>query len=113
LAPLPEIQTGRTWYRLEDFDMGELEKYYAGDEAWIDFSGTFEQFRNKPDVESLARKMGGHLDLACIIYGLVGRGYLNWINTKIPALDNITPFECLNSENLLSRLREMLMRMPC
>ena len=36
----------------------------------------------------------------------------DWINTPIPALDELTPMECTKSDMLTTRLRTVLMRMP-
>ena len=37
---------------------------------------------------------------------------INWIERRIPALDNLMPIECLASEELTNRLREVLLRTP-
>ncbi len=49
---------------------------------------------------------------AKVIYAKLGAESLEWINKKIPALDNLTPVECLTAPLLLKRLKEGLMRMP-
>lgn len=93
--------------------MDALENYYSGDSAWMEFSEMFDEFRDDPNVIELAKLFGDQIDLAVVIFGKVGPGYKNWINSKIPALENISPTECVSDATLMKRLREMLMRMPC
>lgn len=93
--------------------MDELENYYSGDDAWNRFSDVFDDLKTQPDVQTLAKTLGGHFDLACVIYGKVGPGYSRWISSHIPALGNLAPLQCLDNPTLLKRLREMLMRIPC
>ena len=83
----------------------ELEQYYPGDDAWRDFTAVFT---NKPSDELVQACNGDH-DLAKVIdYYTEG---LNYLNCKVPALDKKTPKESLNDENLMRRLRTLIMRM--
>ncbi|KLU25894.1 hypothetical protein EOS_12350, partial [Caballeronia mineralivorans PML1(12)] len=70
-------------------------------------------FKTHPDVQSLAKTLCGHFDLACVIYGKVGPSYSEWISSHTPALGNLAPLQCLDNPTLLKKLREMLMRIPC
>lgn len=94
--------------------MSPLENHYTGDEKWNDFSDFYSQDYLDDTARNLAKKLEGHLDIAVVIYGLLGpKESFDWIDKKIPALDNISPKDCLKSESLLKRLKSALMRMPC
>ncbi|ELN2737663.1 hypothetical protein QDZ16_005065 [Pluralibacter gergoviae] len=94
--------------------MPPLENYYTGDEKWNDFSGFYSESYLDDTARILARELEGHLDIAVVIYGLLGpKESFDWIYKKIPVLDNISPKDCLKSELLLKRLKTALMRMPC
>lgn len=93
--------------------MDALENRYSGDAAWSKFAEMFDEFKGDINVVELAKILNGQIDLAMVIHGKVGAGGKNWINEKIPSLENISPMECLGDSILLKRLREMLMRMPC
>ena len=93
--------------------MDALENYYSGDDAWNEFVKLFDESKLNPDVLELAKTLNNQIDLAMVIYGKVGPGYKNWVNIDIPALENLSPMDCLGDARLVKRLREMLMRMPC
>lgn len=93
--------------------MGQLEKYYAGDESWEKYVKLYEEDYLDDNAHTLAKSIGGHLDLAVVIYGKRGlKEGLWWLEQNVPALNNITPIDCLASPKLIRRLRETLMRMP-
>lgn len=88
----------------------KLEKYYLGDDSWKQFSS---MFNDKPNTQLTyeLENIFKNIALAKVIENIIGKSSLNWINKKIPALDNIRPIDCLNSPELLKRLKTMLMRM--
>jgi hypothetical protein len=92
--------------------MSEIEKFFDEDN-WIKFSSLFE---NKLDEKSgkltLIEILENDTGLANVIFAAFGIESLAWINQKIPALDNLTPKECLVNDKLKNRLKECLMRMP-
>ncbi|WP_174950686.1 hypothetical protein [Burkholderia lata] len=97
----------------EDSELIHLEQYYAGDDGWKKFSDIFEKYKNFPEVQALAKALNGQLDLAYTIYWVAGpKSAQKWINSYVPALDNIRPIDCTGNEELIKRLRECLMRMP-
>ena len=89
----------------------KLEQYYLGDDEWEQFISYYINISNTSHTLQLASSLNGDITLAKTIEGIVGNTSLDWIKRKIPALDNISPIECLNNKNLLMRLRSMLMRM--
>lgn len=93
--------------------MPNLERYYSGNDYWIIFSNLYKEYKYTDKVQELARKFNDDLILASVIYGKIGdEYYLTWIENKIPALSYLTPLDCNNDLTLLTRLKEMLMRMP-
>ncbi|WP_423393811.1 hypothetical protein [Burkholderia sp. LMG 21824] len=93
--------------------MIRLEQYYAGDDGWKEFSDLFVKFKDFQEVQDLAKDLNGQLDLAYTIYWVAGpKSAKKWINSNVPALDNIRPVDCVDNRELLKRLRECLMRMP-
>ena len=93
--------------------MSTLEKYYQGDDLWRTFAETFSANWEQCNIKNeLLVALGGHEDLAKVIFAAVGDSALTWINSPIPALDGLSPQECLRSEVLRKRLRVMLTRFP-
>ncbi|PKV51538.1 uncharacterized protein DUF2384 [Aquimarina sp. MAR_2010_214] len=92
--------------------MAELEKYFDGQKSWLDFLSNFnEEWKSSEFQKSLLNKLNNQIDIAKVIYFHIGENSLEWINKKIPALDNLTPLECLKTEKTTNRLKECLMRM--
>lgn len=90
-----------------------LEQYYSGDDVWGNFSDLFAKYRGFPEVHDLARDLNDQLDLAYTIYWVAGpNSARKWINSNVPALDNLRPIDCAGNPELIKRLRECLMRMP-
>ncbi|PFH29817.1 MULTISPECIES: antitoxin Xre/MbcA/ParS toxin-binding domain-containing protein [Burkholderia] len=93
--------------------MHRLEQYYAGDDSWNAFSALFAKYQDLPEVQRLARDLDGQLDLACTIYWVAGpESARKWINSRVPALDDIRPVDCVGNPDGVKRLRVCLMRMP-
>ncbi len=92
-----------------------LEEYYKGDEKWDLFvsyySDNWKECENKDLILSC---LLGNEDIAKVIYGIEGsvEDTLVYINYNIPALEGLTPIECLKEQSLIKRLKTMLMRMP-
>ena len=89
-----------------------LEEYYKGDAAWRDFAAAVENEIGICPLKESIEKSIPDSDLANVICFLVGSHSLEWINKQIPALDGMTPVECMNSEAGIRRLKAALMRMP-
>lgn len=92
--------------------MAELEQYYNGQKSWLEFSSNFnEEWKSSEFQKSLLNKLNNQIDIARVIYFHIGENSLEWINKKIPALNNLTPLECLKKEETTNRLKVCLMRM--
>lgn len=92
---------------------GDLENYYPGDKDWYRFAILFVdnwttcQFQNE-----LLSALDYDEEIAMVIYGSVFQHALLWIDERVPALNNMTPRECMKTETGLKRLKTVLMRMP-
>lgn len=89
----------------------KLEQYYPGDESWNQFTSYYRDLPSTNNLLELKKMLNNDEVLAKTIDGLVGQTATSWIMRSIPALDDLRPIDCLNSINLLNRLRTMLMRM--
>ena len=91
----------------------ELENYYPGDDAWYNFVQVFSGVWNDCDCQDeIIQKLNGQKDIAMVIYGINGNNWATWIDLPIPALDGVSPVECVVEPMLVKRLRTMLMRLP-
>lgn len=92
--------------------MDELEKYYPGDEAWNNYVLTFKKrWKECTFKQELLKQLKNADDIAIVMYGIGADTTMDWIATPIPALHNLTPIQCLESEQLIRRLKSMLIRM--
>ena len=89
-----------------------LEQHYLGDEAFAKYSEALEGNWNAfPQRDELLNAVGS-IDLARPIAFHCGAHFSEWLRAKIPALSNLTPLECLSSQDGIRRLKSCLMRMP-
>lgn len=92
--------------------MNNLEGYFPGETEWIKFAYSFKnEWGICPNQDEIIEQLNGHKDIAMVAYGINLETTLRWIETKIPALDNLAPKECFENISLLNRLKTMLMRM--
>ena len=92
--------------------MAGLEQYYNGQKSWLEFSSNFnDEWKSSEFQKSLLNKLNNQIDIARVIYFHIGENSLEWLNKKIPALNNLTPLECLKTEKTTNRLKVCLMRM--
>ena len=91
-------------------DMG-LEEHYLGDQAFAEFSEAFEEeWKSFPQKEELL-KIVGSIELARPVAFYCRSNFSQWLQAKIPAIDYMTPLECLSSSTGVRRLKSCLMRM--
>jgi len=91
----------------------KLEQYYKGDKNWIKHSNCFSEHWIDSDFQiKLLGYLDNRIDLAQVIFYHHKKNSISWLNSKVPALDNLTPLDCLNDEILTNRLKVCLMRSP-
>lgn len=73
------------------------------------FKANFEECKFK---EALIRKCGGHKDIACAIYYHSLSNALDWMDRRIPALNNKVPSREIEIGNV-NNVRQVIWRMPC
>ncbi len=92
-----------------------LEDYYVGDRVFYTFAKTADSELDKElslwsESETLLELCKGDRLLARAIFYLHRTLALHFMNSKIPALEDSTPLECLESWNGTDRLKECLLR---
>ncbi|MEZ5007636.1 MAG: hypothetical protein R2753_05720 [Chitinophagales bacterium] len=90
----------------------ELENFYKGDEDWRNrVTVDSKLWTNSVSQIELLEKLDNHLDIAIVVNGKLGDSSLSWIDGEIPALENLKPVDCLQSESFMKRLKVCLSRM--
>lgn len=90
-----------------------LENYYPGDDSWHRFAMLFaDEWANCLFKDELLSALNDNEDIAMVIYASVRQNALQWIDESVPALNSITPRECMKTEDGRKRLKTMLTRMP-
>ncbi|WMJ75208.1 hypothetical protein RCC89_18865 [Cytophagaceae bacterium ABcell3] len=91
-----------------------LEQYYSGDKVWDNWvqKAKEDYWKNTDYQKELLSLLDKSFDLAVVIYAKHGKGSICWLSKEVPALENLTPIECLKTKELMLRLRECLLRMP-
>ena len=93
--------------------MIELEQYFIGEEGWNNYSSISNEFWVESDFQiKITQLLENRIDIAKVVFFHMGEGSINWLNSKVPALDNLTPLECLEKKQLVKRLKTCLMRFP-
>ena len=93
--------------------MEKLEQFFEGEQSWEEYSKLFgEHWTNSNLQRQLLQLCHERMDLAKVIDYHLGKQSLEWMKLKVPALDYLTPLECLNDEALTKRLKVCLMRFP-
>jgi hypothetical protein len=94
--------------------MIKLEQYFKGEESWNKYSSCFSSNWHNSDFETkLLGYLKNKIDFAQVIYFHLQENSINWLNSKVPDLDNLTPMECINDKELINRLKVFLRRFPC
>jgi hypothetical protein len=90
-----------------------LEQYYSGDSVWKTLTRMAEEdyWVNSEYQQELVRELNGHKDIAMVVFARESMQSHLWIKKRIPALEGLTPLKCLESDSLILRLKECLIRM--
>jgi hypothetical protein len=92
-----------------------LEQYYSDidDETWLKLVEYASLNWNDSTTQNqLMAQLLGKKDIAMVVCYILGEANtIQWIHSKIPVLDNLSPIECLENEATIQRLKIALMRM--
>ncbi|MEM7158304.1 MAG: hypothetical protein AAF799_36025 [Myxococcota bacterium] len=88
--------------------MTPLEQYFRGNDAWRSFVAAVDG--GAPASPTLQRALGDDVELARVVSFIIGPTAEEWITKQVPALDGLTPIECV-ATGKTERLKTMLMRM--
>jgi len=92
----------------------ELEQYFNKNSkiAWDNIVNWAEIYWSETESQKLLlRDLDNRSDIAKVVFAKLGDESLDWIGRKIPALDNLSPKDCLNTPEGIKRLKEGLLRM--
>ena len=93
------------------------EKQYNEVSAFYDFASTkdekldqrLEKWKHKEELFKLCKN---DKLLARAIFYIASENAINYMNSKIPALNNRTPVECVKTKSGLKKLKECILRTP-
>ena len=95
--------------------MHRLDQYFDSDgsEAWDTLVNlaTKTYWTNSESQKLLEQTLNNHTDIAKVVYARFEEESLKWIHRKVPALDHLSPLACLETPELIKRLKEALCRM--
>lgn len=82
------------------------------EDAWTVFVKYCKEIDiQRNDTSELLKKMGNDIELVTVIEGILGEVALEWIERKIPALNNGKPVSFVKNKEQAEELKTMLMRM--
>jgi hypothetical protein len=94
-----------------------LEEFYSGDKAFAAYASTPD-----PDLDAqlaawsgraaLAELCGGDELLARSVFFVASIDALEYMQRSVPALDGLSPVECLRTDLGIKRFKECLLRTP-
>ena len=90
-----------------------IERQYPGDDALRRLLDCYEaEWRQGPFPQQLVDAVGGDELLARGVHALAGQHWRQWLDQSVPALQGLTPRQCLDSPATVVRLKALIMRMP-
>lgn len=95
--------------------MIRLEQFWkeSDTESWQNFVSLCDEFWIDSVMQTqLLTELSGDIEIAKVINYHLLENALKWISTKVPALDDLTPLECMKTEILKKRLKTALLRFP-
>ncbi|QIH33856.1 DUF2384 domain-containing protein [Sphingobacterium sp. DR205] len=95
--------------------MNRLEQYFdsSASRGWDTLVklATETSWTYSESQKLLEQKLNNHTDIAKVLYALLGEESLDWVYRRVPALDGLSPIECLETPETIKRLKEALCRM--
>lgn len=81
------------------------------EENWIRYAELFQDQWDATELQlELLETCNGNVELARVIHFHLADNCIDWMHRKIPALDDMKPVDCLETEDLLKKLKGCLMR---
>jgi len=62
--------------------------------------------------QDLLDAVNNNLDIAIIIYGTLLDASMSWVSSSVPALDDLSPIQCMNSSSGIQKLKQVLLSFP-
>lgn len=62
--------------------------------------------------QDLLEAVNNHLDIAIVIYGTLLDASMSWVSSSVPALDDLSPIQCMNSPTGIQKLKRVLLSFP-
>lgn len=82
-------------------------------ENWNNYASLFEDnWSNSEEQIILLKALSGNQKISMVIWGHLENNSMCWIHTKVPALDNLKPVDCIKSSKLKNKLINCLMSFP-
>ena len=73
----------------------------------VDYYKNLDIIRN--DTKELLKKLNNNEELVYVVEGVIGSSALQWVDRKIPALNNGKPVNFVKSEEKIIKLKILLM----
>ncbi|MEM7015539.1 MAG: hypothetical protein AAF585_29115 [Verrucomicrobiota bacterium] len=94
-----------------------LEDHYSGDTAFYSFARTEEpeldkEFAAWDHRERLIEMCDGDQLIARVVFHFMADRAIKYMESSIPALEGLTPLECMETDFGKARLKEFLLRTP-
>ena len=91
--------------------MNDNLEMYFNQSVWDDFIETCKKHHQKPISPSLSAIIKDKDIELAIEVSVIGNS-VEWVKSKVPALNYLRPIDCLEDETLVKRLKECILRMP-
>jgi hypothetical protein len=89
-----------------------MESHTFDENAWKAFAEYYKGIAvQQKDTAELLKKLNNDTELAVVIKGVVRETALEWIERKIPALNNGKPVNFVKTKEQKEKLKTVLMRM--
>jgi len=62
--------------------------------------------------QDLLEAVNNNLDIAIVIYGTLLDASMSWVSSSVPALDDLSPIQCMNSSSGTQKLKQILLSFP-
>lgn len=83
------------------------------DDSFRNLARTYDNEWESCDFkQELLEAMNNHRDIAIVIYGTLLDASLSWVSTSVPALDGLSPIQCMGTPSGIQKLKQALLSLP-